>query len=193
MKIEWSTKGLAAFREVSDYPEKMRVAAAQALNATAEQTRGVVVDKLGREIAFPPGYLDKSGGRLNVQGAASPESLQVRISARGRPTSLARFASSAVVGKSGVSVEVKPGSSVSMPRAFLIRLRSGNIGLAMRLRPGESMRRSRAAQQMRNGLWLLYGPSVSQGFAQHLDHGSLVAETEKRMDANFSTFMRAQV
>ena len=194
MKMEFASKGLAAFGDTRAISDQMRRAAAQALNSTVQKTRAMVVDRLGREIAFPAGYLDPAGGRLGVQGTASPEVLEVRLRARGRATSLARFASGAVVGKrGGVNVEVKPGKTVRMPRAFVIRLNNGNLGLAMRLRPGESMQRSRAAQQMRNGLWLLYGPSVAQGFAQHLDKGKLIEETGATMEAEFSRYMRVAV
>lgn len=55
-----------------------------------------------------------------------------------------------------------------MDRAFLVRLRGApdgfNTGLAVRLRPGESLRASRAARRLDNNVYLLYGPSVDQIF-----------------------------
>ena len=51
-----------------------------------------------------------------------------------------------------------------MNRAFLMNLRSGNLGLAVRLAPGERIDNKRRMVQMSNGLYLLYGPSVDQVF-----------------------------
>lgn len=189
LKVTYATRGLEALRgQKSDAHLR---AASMALNVTVAKTRTLVVNKLGQEIAFPPGYLDPAGGRLAVDGAASPTSLHVKLRARGRPTSLIRFAAGAGVGRRDkVSVQVKPGNAVVMPRAFAVRLRSGNMGLAMRLRPGESPRNKREMVQMRNGLWLLYGPSVAQGFRLYLDKEALVAQTEATMQAEFDRYWR---
>lgn len=198
LKATFSTSGLGAFKAAEITEAQMR-AAAMALNSTVEKTRLAVVDKLGREIVFPAGYLSPGAGRLGVSGIASPDKLEVRLRARARPTSLATFATNGVVGKKGgVTVTVKPGHPVLMNKAFLIRLRAGtenggNLGLAMRLRPNESIRRSRGAVQMSSGLWLLYGPSVAQGFATYLDRGKLVAETEAMLQAEFDRFWRVTV
>jgi hypothetical protein len=58
-----------------------------------------------------------------------------------------------------------------MPSAFLMRLRAGagtadnyNIGLAIRLAPGERIRNKRVMTQVGHNLYLLYGPSVDQVF-----------------------------
>jgi hypothetical protein len=67
-----------------------------------------------------------------------------------------------------IRVQIKRGSRVKLPRAFLINLRGGNIGLAIRLRPGETLQHTIGAKLIRTGplagVALLYGPSVEQVF-----------------------------
>jgi len=57
---------------------------------------------------------------------------------------------------------------VTLKRAFLINLRSGNVGLGIRLRPGETMENTVGAKLITTGplagVALLYGPSVDQVF-----------------------------
>jgi hypothetical protein len=60
-----------------------------------------------------------------------------------------------------------------MKRAFLIKLPglagstelgAANMGLAIRLRPGEKLRNKTDARRVAKGLYVLYGPSVDQVF-----------------------------
>jgi hypothetical protein len=76
-------------------------------------------------------------------------------------------------GKAGVYVEVAPGKARFMKRAFLIKLPglagstelgAANMGLAIRLRPGEKLRNKTDARRVAKGLYVLYGPSVDQVF-----------------------------
>ena len=70
-------------------------------------------------------------------------------------------------------LRVKPGRTTVIPNAFLIPLKSGsadietkaNLGLAVRLRPGERLRNKKSSRRLAIGLFLLYGPSVDQIFS----------------------------
>lgn len=133
--------------------------------------------EIARQAAFPAGYLTDPR-RLSVSRRATDDFLEGAILGRQRPTSLARFSiGGAAVGRQGVAVRVKPGNSRVLNRAFTIRLRQGavldedtfNLGLAVRLRPGERIEGKRlmargAGGGSVSGLYLLYGPSVDQIF-----------------------------
>lgn len=132
------------------------------------------------QVAFPGGYLEDAE-RFGQTGFATPARLETRISARQRPTSLARFASGGAAGQ-GATVRVKPGRSVRLKGAFTVRLRAGtvlddenfNVGLAVRLKPGQTIRNKRDTSRMVHlapNVVLLYGPSVDQVFRS-------VAETD---------------
>lgn len=157
-------------------PEAVERAAYQAINRMTRDYRVEAARQIASQLAFPPGYTsDRS--RLDVSKPAQRGSLEGRIRARGRPTSLARF----VTGEtpSSVIVRVKRGTAIRLTRAFLIRLRAGNAdietknnrGLAIRLRPGERLRNKLFQVRVDRGLYLLYGPSVQQAFLDNAGHG----------------------
>lgn len=151
-------------------PRIARQAARLAINDTAER-KGL---KLAREamlsqVMWPTGYL--SPPRFGVKQRATDSNLVAAIGGRFTPTSLARFTGRAGASRrrgAGVSVQIHPGRSVALPRAFLLNLRGGNIGLAVRLRPGDLLRHSVGAKLITSGplkgVALLYGPSVDQVF-----------------------------
>ena len=56
-----------------------------------------------------------------------------------------------------------------MDQAFLVRLKNNNIGLAVRLKPGEVLQNSEKAVRLDNNVYLLYGPSVDQVFRSVAD------------------------
>lgn len=69
------------------------------------------------------------------------------------------------------SVQVNPGTSKKMRNAFLIPLRAGevqggNVGLAIRLRPGERVQNVHTFDPIEifPNVFILYGPSVDQVF-----------------------------
>jgi hypothetical protein len=112
---------------------------------------------------------------MQITGFATGSNLSATITARSRPTSLARF----IVGglkiggankKAGVSVMVEPGKVKRLPGAWLIRLRAGseanldtasNVGLAVRTKNGRPPPGYKPVQIAPN-VYLLYGPSVAQ-------------------------------
>lgn len=171
MSITVIVDGLDDLRRYLDaLPEVTRTAMRMALNDTADYgVAKLLPAKLEEEVAFPKGYLNSS--RLFVAERARDNALEATIIGRQTPTSLARFAGSATFGqRGGVSVTVKPGQTVHLKRAFVVRLRQGtrstaqgfNTGLAVRVGEGETLRNSTAAVQLDNNVFILYGPSVDQ-------------------------------
>lgn len=160
-------EGMARYLEAM--PEKANAAAARALNRVADGEGAKLLQSgIEDEIDFPTGYV---APRIFVKRKAYNNRLEAVIASRSRPTSLARFARSGVVGKAGVTVSVGRGNSTRMDRAFLIRLRAGkaptgessNLGLAIRLGKDERIANKKIqAKAFGGGLYLLYGPSVNQ-------------------------------
>lgn len=164
-------EGIESIADAHDWSEDIKRAIYQSMNRAADRTRTSSAAQMRKEVNFGASYLAPSQGRFTVSRRASPNKLEAVIRGRDRPTSLARFATSGKVNKPGVRVEVTPGSPVFMKNAFLVRLPAGkdvqtkgNMGLAVRLGPGKSFKNKKQAIQMKNGLYLLYGPSVNQVF-----------------------------
>ncbi|QOI69672.1 hypothetical protein JT328_gp56 [Aeromonas phage BUCT551] len=141
-------------------------------------TRGgmaLIREEMTDQIAFPSGYL--TGDRIGVTKRATNASLEAVITGRKRATSLARFTSARSVNqKGGVSVRVTKGRTTYLKQAWLVRLKKGasldednyNIGLAIRLRPGEKLNKKTVHQSwlVAGQVALLYGPSVDQVFQE---------------------------
>lgn len=158
----------AFFRQLPDKAEK---SAQLAINTVANRSGMTLIRRsILEDIAFPRDYL--TGDRLGVTKNATPGNLEAVITARKRPTSLARFAAPGTpIGrqsKAAVRVRVSRGggSKTFSKYAWLTRLRNGNIGLAIRLKPGETLdnRLGEPAWLVPNAVALLYGPSVDQVF-----------------------------
>jgi len=169
-----AVEGLSALRgSLAEIPADVKRAAYQAVNRTTDRTRTAASRRMREQVAFPARYLDStSNGRLQVTGRANADNLEARITGRHRATSLARFVTNGRVGNhQGVRVAVQPGFARMMRSAFLIRLRAGsanldtksNMGLAIRLKEGETIQNKKRVVQMGN-LHLLYGVSVDQVF-----------------------------
>ena len=154
--------------------EQRRLAAVRAINKIARDARAQAAKMIRNEVNLPARYVSPSEGRLAVTKQANGSNLEARITARGRATSLAQFVTgSAKPNVQGVHIKVAPGKARFLRRAFLIRLPQGNspvtdtkfnLGLAVRLKPGDTLRNKITARRVEKGLYLLYGPSVSQVF-----------------------------
>lgn len=171
---------------LGDRPEVARKAAQFAINDTASRKAVPMYRKLIQdEVNFPAGYVNDD--RFGVTKRATDADLSATITARFRPTSLARFAPGQSFDGArragGVNVKVnKGGGAVKIGRSFFVRLRRGrdtsdgvNVGLAIRLRPGEKLRgrkRGGSGVQLAPDLYLLYGPSVDQVFRDAAVAGS---------------------
>jgi hypothetical protein len=188
-------EGVAAERPLESLPENIRTAAVRAVNRTADRGRTNAAREILKQVALPASYLNPSQGRLTVTQRASKDNLEAVITGRQRATSLARFSRSGVTGETGVSVEVAPGFAKFMKRAFLIRLRAGtadldtksNLGLAIRLKPGETIENKRRMVPIKGNLYLLYGPSVDQLFATV--RGDIAPDTQDFLAAEFLRLM----
>lgn len=157
------------FKSLPDVAER---AASLAMNQVTERQ---FVPALRRgaesEINFPAGYLNED--RLSIRRRATPKSLEVVVTARDRPTSLARFAPGFTPQNSRqsnvvVRVQRNGKSAKLLKRAWIAKLNNGNVGLAVRLKAGETLRNSEGAVRVkawsgvRGNVYLLYGPSVDQ-------------------------------
>lgn len=158
-------------------PRIAEQAARMAVNDIASRSgMKMIRDHMLDEVAFPTGYL--TGDRLGVTKRATNRDLEAVITGRKRATSLARFTNgSAIPGmrSNGVSVRVKRGKTTHMRKAFLVRLKRGasmdednyNVGLALRLGPGETLGNKKDTHKswlVPGKVALLYGPSVDQVF-----------------------------
>lgn len=149
-------------------PETAEQAAMMALNQVADRQAVPMIRRTAEsQVAFPSGYLDAQD-RLGVTRKATKGSLEVVITARDRPTSLARFApgqTPSTSRKGGVTVQVKRGHAKHLKGAFLVRLKNDNLGLAVRLKTGtpDKAYKPVVLSSDKNGtVYLLYGPSVDQ-------------------------------
>lgn len=165
-----------ALRQIQDLDGAVSQSARQAVNRTIDWARTRSAEEIMRQVNFGKEYLTGRDGRLQVRKKARGDDLEAVLVGWQRATSLARFTDTRDPGvtrrEGGVRVEVKPGSEKFMKRAFLMRLRAGsqltdtkyNLGLAIRLRPGEKLANKTRIQQINTNLFLLYGPSVDQVF-----------------------------
>lgn len=181
---------------LADMPENVNQAAAIAINDVVGGSGLARYRKaINEQVNFPQGYLD--GDRFYQDQRATPTRLQATLLARQRPTSLARFATSGTVGsKGGVSVRVKrQGGGKLIKDAFLVRLRAGtslengNVGLAIRLKPGQTLVNKKDTSRMVHldaNVVLLYGPSIDQ----ILRNDVADAETPEVVDSIATEFFR---
>lgn len=159
------------------YPDQSAQAIRMAINDVARgKGMKLIRTSMIAEIAFPPSYLN--GDRLQITQRATNSNPQAVITARKRATSLARFASGtpSTTAKQGVTVRVKKGKTVHLKNGWLVRLKAGasmsddnyNIGLAVRLKPGEKLANKTTTHTswlIKGSVALLYGPSVNQVFS----------------------------
>jgi len=175
MTVSILAKGIADLEKYfAALPEIAGEAVALAINDVSSKKGMTLIRKTMRsQIAFPKGYLERDG-RLMVHRKATRGRLEATIRGRDRATSLARFALPGQVGinnRHGIKVMVQPGKVRTMRRAFMMKLNSGNVGLAMRLNDGEEPSHTQGAFHLGDknprlkNLWLFYGPSVDQVFA----------------------------
>lgn len=165
MSVTISAGGLA---DMSEFFEKMpdiaEQAAVYATNDVAQRDGLVGIRKeMRRNVAFPSGYLE--GDRLRLAKRARRGSIVAEVVGRDRATSLARFAQgqkpSNTRGRK-IVLTVAPNKKRTLEKAFLVNLRNGNVGLAVRLKKGEQIHNTTAAVRLADNLFLLYGPSVDQ-------------------------------
>ena len=171
-KFLFVVNGIETAREFEGLKDEIQLKAVQAINKLARDGRKQAADRILAQVNFGASYLAPGNKRLYVSKQAKRGDLEAKITARGRPTSLARFVTAGTFGKEGVTVQVGHGKTKRLKRAFLIKLRAGtdaietrfNMGLAVRLKPGDTLRNKKSVVQLQSNLYVLYGPSVSQVF-----------------------------
>lgn len=187
--------GLASYFKQA--PSKATAAARMAINDVARSDGMKEIKRqIMEQVNFSSAYL--TGDRLRIAKFASNTSLEARIVARKRATSLARFAKGSIKAKGeespGVTVEVRRGGATSLRKAWLVRLKAGasldednyNVGLAVRVKPGERVVGKYSAHTswlVKNKVALLYGPSVDQVFREVAD--DVVPFIANAMNAKF--------
>lgn len=189
---------LDAITGIGRIPEVTDKAAALAINTVANRSGMTLLRKsIMDDIAFPRDYLNTD--RLGVRQQANPQRLEAVISARHRPTSLARFVAPGTPlgsrARIGIRVQVsRKGAAKTFGKyAWLTTLKNGNIGLALALKAGETLdnRYGEPAWLVPGRVALLYGPSVDQVF-RHVSEdqapkiGRLVNDEFLRQFARFS-------
>lgn len=184
--------------EVESLTPAIERAALRAVNATADRTRTGSADYIYSRLNFPKGYLAPAQKRLFVSKKAKQGDLEAIITGRHRATSLARFVTGGMAGRKGARVSIKRGSSVELPNAFLMKLRSGggvetkdNLGLAIRTKRGATPDKAYKPVKISETLWLLYGPSVSQAFRYAADKEA--DEAAQYLRAEFSRLVGADL
>jgi hypothetical protein len=193
-------EGLSNLKVVEDLDDKTVQAIARAVNASARTTKAEAARRMIKEVNFPSRWLTGQNGKLSIKKFATTSNPEAVIRGSDRPTSLARFVTSGSrVNKAGVTVSIEPGKSTLLKKAFLVKLNAGqsitetkfNLGLAVRTK--NPLRKTQRAKKLRNGAWLLYGPSVDQVFLGR-DGTGIAKEVEvvalDRMEAEFLRQMR---
>lgn len=189
---------LAAARGLDIENEKIAKALTQALNKIIDRTRTMFDREIRRQVNFPASYLRPSSGRLTVSKKASRGDFEAVIKGRDRATSLARFTRQKPgqrVRGGGVKVRVKKegGRMQTIPRAFLVNLNNGNLGLAVRT-DGQKPPNAWKPKQLSDNVWLLYGPSVDQALISATNGKGVVSQMEgtaiDMLDAEFDRLLR---
>lgn len=172
--------GLASY--FKDFSGLSAQAARLAINSSATFGSRLASKRVRGQVAFARSYIGAAGtpgSKIRISKFARTGDVEAIIASRDRPTSLARFAlGSPSFGprKKNIRaprVRVKTaGGATLVKRGFFLRLRRGvivsedqfNIGLAVRLKKGETLQASQKASPLGGGAYLLYGPSVAQVF-----------------------------
>lgn len=202
-----AVEGIQSLAEFDQLDDQIKRKASMTVNATLRKARTWGGAKMRDQINFQVSYLTGSSGNLKITQNATPGNPKGVLQGRGRATSLARFADKRVVPtgrQNGVTVSVKPDGARHMRNAFLVKLNAGpsfsednyNIGLAIRLKPGETIKNKKKmiAASKTNAKWanvyLLYGPSVDQVFRKVAD--DLTPDIGEFMETEFLRLMRLE-
>jgi len=177
--LDIKTINLEAYEELAQqFPTIVPRAASMAINDAARRGRISAKREIMKQVNFTSSYLGgEKDGRLKIKQFSRPEMLSAAIEGRFRPTSLTRFLTNQksmvkrgrqgtwIMGMGPAKLKIDAGSTTMVDYAYLLRLRSGNLGFAIRLRKGESIRGSSKSYPIGDtGFHLLYGPSVNQVF-----------------------------
>lgn len=189
-------EGIDALNDFDEIPKDIARTARMAINKTVRFARTRGSEEIRKQVAFPARYLT-SEDRLQTFFATGA-SLRGRVSVRERPTSLARFVRNAAGSardtnkkwrgsrSRGAQVQVKPGATRTIRRAFAVNLKNNNLGLAIRT-DGGPPDRAYKPKMLSPGVWLVYGPSVAQVF--DTVRGDISDEAGDKLQAEFMRLM----
>lgn len=173
MNIAMETRGLDKFEEmIRKLGQTGGTASVLAINDTALFARRLGSAAIRKELNLPLGYI-LGNRRLAITKYAKDSDPEATVTGEDRATSLARFSNSPRrFGRQRIPPRVKvlAGSgNQPMRGAFFLNLRGNNVGIAVRLKPGERVRNKRQMSGTSGGLYLLYGPSVGQAFRSAIE------------------------
>ena len=159
--------------------EKSKRAMRIAINKTAVEGRTASAKYVRAQLNLPASYVAPSNNRLYVEQKATNSNPEAVITARKRGVSLARFATNTQPGKHDTVIQVKPGAAVYIRDIHIVKLKAGNNdmdtahnkGLGIFTKGGKKPAKAYKPVQMKNGMWLLYGPSVAQALLGLRDTG----------------------
>ena len=160
-----------ALEDVSQLPERTKRAIALTIPRITQRARTEASRRMRAQINWTASYL---GDKLRMK-IDTGENYEGTISTTFRPTSLAQFASgSKQPWTQAKRLHVGQASFTTLNNPLLfVPLRAGkaaitednrNIGLAVRLKDGETIKGKYKVKPISKGLYLLYGPSASQVF-----------------------------
>lgn len=188
--------GLDMLDDFDEIPAALTRKAVQAINKTVRWGRTRGSKEIREQVAFKARYLT-SGDKLETRFATKGH-LAGRVVATDRATSLARFVTNAsgdaratnrrwrASRSSGAKIQVKPGATRTIRRAFAVNLRGGNIGLAVRT-DGGPPRGAYKPKLIFPNVWLLYGPSVAQVF--NTVRGDISEDTADYLETEFTRLL----
>lgn len=177
--IEIQLRGLETVEKFyATMPERTDKALRLAVNAASLHGARMAKKQMLAEVNRTSAYIGNPkniNAKLAIVKTARAGDLESIVRAQHRPASLAGFSDSPVsFGRPKAPIRVRVGRSktVEMKRAFFIRLKRGaalsednyNLGIAMRLKPGEKVNNKNVHVSGNSRYAVLYGPSVEQMF-----------------------------
>lgn len=163
-------KAIASFAK---FPKAAKEASRLSVISAARYAHSESAKEIFGQVNLLKGYISD---RLTLKYSGSGESLAASITGRFQPTSLSRFTLSEPKKGKVVRVRVKRNGQAKRGKYFAVKLRQGseltdikfNVGLAIRVKPGQAFTGSDGAKLLRSDkygdTYLLYGPSINQIF-----------------------------
>ncbi len=182
--------GIGNLDFINQFDKRMDRNMARAVNKAARDGRALAARLIRNEVNFPFRFTGQANGRLAIVRQATAAQPTAVIRAKSRVVSLARFTKGKPRPGNSVQIEVAPGKARFARRLFLIKLPAGkasidtkyNLGLAIRLQKGETLKNKRSVRNVMRNLYLLYGPSVDQIFLR--EDGGIAIEIAPEIQYN---------
>ena len=199
-----TTRGIPGVEDLLDLDPKVNAIASQTVNEVAREMRTQSARQILAQVNLPASYVSPRNQRLEVVKSATPADPEAIIRAQGRASSLTRFLIGTRQSGAGLAVNIRGSGVKRFRRAFLFRGRRvgattdtgpANQLFAFRVARGQRLQRSSAAREIDRGLYLLFGPSVSQ-IALSEDNTGVFRELEEpaaqRLERRFLARLRRE-